>query len=152
MQLGKLTFLVLIGTMGVSGCDQNAADPTQTAKPTSEEVRRDIGKAADSVAEYSEQTKQDYQRSLDTRIKEMEVEIEKLRLKGDALKDQAKDGWNQRIAELEIKRDAAIAQLAEVGRSSAEAWKDVQKGAQSAWAELDKAFHEASSEFYSIDK
>ena len=51
------------------------------------------------------------------------------------------------MAELETKRDAAHAKLAEVGHSSAEAWKDVQKGAQSAWDELDKAFHDASREF-----
>ena len=37
--------------------------------------------------------------------------------------------------------------LAEVGHSSAEAWRDIQKGAQSAWDELDKAVHDASSEF-----
>jgi hypothetical protein len=34
-----------------------------------------------------------------------------------------------------------------VGHSSAEAWKDVQKGAASAWDELDKAFRDASKEY-----
>ena len=51
------------------------------------------------------------------------------------------------MVELEIKRDAARAKLAEVSQSSAEAWKDVQKGAQSAWDELDKAFRDASEKF-----
>ena len=51
------------------------------------------------------------------------------------------------MADLETKRDAARAKLTEVGQSSAEAWKDVQQGAQSAWDELDKAFQDASNEF-----
>lgn len=51
------------------------------------------------------------------------------------------------LPNLETKRDAARAKLAEIGASSAEAWKDVQKGAQSAWDELDQAFRDASQEF-----
>ena len=146
MKLRKFSLLMLAGSLMVCGCDQKAADPT-SAKTSSEDVRRDVGKAADTVAEFSQQTKEEFQKSLDTRLKEMDAEIAKLRLKGHDLKDQAKISWDQKIAELEVKRNAAFAKLAEVGRSSAEAWKDIQKGAQSAWAELDKALHEASSEF-----
>ena len=51
------------------------------------------------------------------------------------------------MAELETKRKAARAELAEVGHSGAEAWKDVRKGAESAWNDLDKAFRDASKEF-----
>ena len=43
----------------------------------------------------------------------------------------------------------AGAQFDEIARSSAEAWKDVQQGAQSAWDELDKAFHDVAREFHS---
>ena len=39
------------------------------------------------------------------------------------------------------------AKSAEIGDSSAEAWKDVRKGAQSAYDDLDKAFRDASREF-----
>jgi hypothetical protein len=51
------------------------------------------------------------------------------------------------VAELETKREAARVKLAEIGHSSAEAWKDVQQVAQSAWDELDKAFNNAAREF-----
>ena len=61
--------------------------------------------------------------------------------------DDAKANWDRKMAELETKREAARAKLAEVGRASAEAWKDVQKGAQSAWDELDRDFRDASQEF-----
>ena len=116
-------------------------------KVTSEDVRRDAGQAVNTAAEFSQQTKEEFQKNLDARLKELDAEIAKLREKGRDLKDQAKANWDRKMADLETKRDAARAKLAEVGHSSAEAWKDVQKGAQSAWDELDKAFHDASREF-----
>ena len=100
-----------------------------------------------TAVEFSQQAKEEFQRKLDARLKDMDAEIAKLREKGRDLKDEAKVKWDQKLADLEIKRDAARSKLAEVGKSSAEAWKDVEKGAQSAWDEMDKAFHDASQEF-----
>lgn len=82
----------------------------------------------------------------------MDVEIAELREKGSGLRDEAKADWDRKMAELEIKREAARVKLAEIGHSSAEAWKDVQQGSQSAWDELDKAFNNAAREFGSSAK
>jgi len=124
-----------------------AAVDRTPGKVTSEDVRRDAGQAVKTAAEFSQQTKEEFQKNLDVRLKELDAEIAKLRVKGGDLKDKAKANWDQKMAELEKKRDAARAKLAEVGQSSAEAWKDVRQGAQSAWDELDKAFRDASREF-----
>jgi LPS O-antigen subunit length determinant protein (WzzB/FepE family) len=110
-------------------------------------VRRDAGQAVKTAVDYSQQAKEDFQKNLDARLKELDAKIAKLREKGRDLKDQAKANWDQKMADLEKKREAARAKLAEVGHASAEAWKDVQKGVQSAWDELDKAFHNAAQEF-----
>ena len=141
--------LVLAGLFATIGCEQNPAD-RPPGKVTSEDVRRDAGQAVTSVAEFSQQTKEEFQKKLETRLKELDVEIAKLREKGRDLKDKAKANWDQKMADLETKRDAAPAKLAEVGHSSAGAWKDVPKGAQSAWDELDRAFRDASREFRTV--
>ncbi len=138
--------VMLAGFVAVIGCEQKTAHPT-LKKVTSEDVRRDAGQAVNTGAAFSQQTKEEFQKNLDARLKELDGEIAKLREKGRDLKDQAKANWDQKMADLETKRDAARAKLAEVGHASAEAWKDVQKKAQSAWDELDKAFHDASREF-----
>ncbi len=138
--------LMLAGLLTALGCEQKPADRTP-GKVTSEDVRRDAGKAVTTAAEYSLQTKEEFQKDLDARLNELDAKIAKLREKGHDLKDQAKAKWDQKMAELAKKRDAARAKLAEVGQSSGEAWKDVQKGAQSAWDDLDKAFRDASREF-----
>lgn len=142
----EFSIVMLAGLLITSGCDQNARDTTHD-KVTSEDVRREAGQASDTVVDFSRQTKDEFQKSLDERLKVLDVEISKLREKGSDFKDHAKLNWEEKMAELEVKRDAALANLAEVSHSSAEAWKDVREGAQSAWNELDKALHEAAKEF-----
>jgi LPS O-antigen subunit length determinant protein (WzzB/FepE family) len=137
---------MLAGFVAFLGCEQKSADPTPK-KVTSEDVRRDAGQAAETATEYSRQTKEEFQKKLDTRLKELDAEIARLREKGHGRKDDAKAGWDQKMKELETKRDAARAKLAELRDSSAEAWKDARKGAQSAYDDLDKAFRDASREF-----
>jgi DNA repair photolyase len=144
--LRRFCTVMLPAFVAVMGCEQNSADPTPK-KVTSADVRRDVGQAAETAAEYSRQTKEEFQQKLETRLKELDAEIAKLREKRHDRKDEAKAKWDQSMTELDKKRDAACAKLAEVRDSSAEAWKDVRMGAQSAWDELDKAFRDASREF-----
>jgi TolA-binding protein len=145
--MSRFVWMVMsAGLLASIGCEQRPTDGAP-GKVTSEDVRRDADHAAKTAAEFSQQTKEEFQKKLETRLKELDAEIAKLREKGRELKDQAKANWDQKMADLERKRDAVRAKLAEVGSSSAEAWKDVRKGAQSAWDELDKAFRDASREF-----
>jgi hypothetical protein len=138
--------VMLVGILMTCGCDQKVRDSTHE-NVSSDDVRRDVKKAADTAANFSEQSKEEFKKGLDDRLKALESEIAKLREKGNELMGKAKDDWAQRSAELEIKRDAVLTKLDEVSRSTAEAWKDVQEGAQTAWDELDKAFRQAAKEF-----
>ena len=145
--MSRFTWMLMLASLlVVLGCEQKPADRTPE-KVTSEDVRRDANQAAETAVEYSQQTKEEFQTKLDTQLKQSDAEIARLREKGSELKDEAKADWERKMANLETKRDAARAKLAEIGASSAEAWKDVQKGAQSAWDELDQAFRVAAQEF-----
>jgi hypothetical protein len=154
-----LGVMILAASVVVVGCKPEpvAPAPTHTAAPTppmvtSQDVQRDVGQAVSTVAEYSQQAKEEFQKRLAARLKDLDAEIAELREKGRALKDQAKEDWDRKMSDLEAKRHAARAKLAEIGESSADTWKDIQKGAQSAWKDLDKAFREAAREFDSSAK
>lgn len=142
---------VLVGLFVALGCEQKPADRTpEKATPktvTSEDVRRDAGQAVKTATEYSQQTKEEFQKKLDAQLSELDAKIANLREKGRDLKDDAKANWDRKMTELETKREAARVKLAEVGRSSEEAWKDIKKGAESAYNDLDKAFRDAAKEF-----
>lgn len=141
----SLWLFVCMGLLA-SGCEQRATD-SAPGKVTSEDVRRDAAKALDTAAEFSQQTKDEFQKTLELRLKDLDAEIIKLREKGRDLKDQAKISWEAKMGELETKRAVVGAKLNEIGNSSAEAWKDVQAGTQAAWEDLEKAFQEAAREF-----
>ena len=145
--MSRLVWMVMLaGLVAVMGCERKPTDRTP-GQVTSEDVHRDAGQAVNTAVEFSQQTKEEFQKNLDAQLKNMDAEIAKLREKGRDLKDEAKVKWDLKLVDLETKRDAVRAKLAEVGQSNAEAWKDVQKETQSAWNELDKAFQDASREF-----
>jgi TolA-binding protein len=138
--------LMLSGLLAAGGCERTPADGPP-GKVTSEDVRRDAAQAVDTAAEFSQQTKEEFQKTLDARLQELDARIAKLREKGHDLKDQAKADWDRKMADLEAKRDTARAKLAEVRQSSDETWENVRDAALSAWGELDKASRSESKDF-----
>ena len=116
--------LMLAVLLTANGCERRPADQTP-GNVTSEDVRRDACQAVNTAAECSQQTKEEFQKNLDARVKELDADIAKLCEKGRDLKDEATANWDRKRAELETKLDTARAKLAEVGRSSAETWKDM---------------------------
>ncbi len=142
----KTGIFLLAGVLMSGGCETQPTDSIP-GKVTSQDVRRDASKAVNSAVEFSQQAKVDFQNNLDTGLKKLEAEMATLREKGRDLKDDAKTNWDQKMADLEVKRDATRSKLIELQTSSAAAWKDMQTGAQSAWEELESAFRDASREF-----
>jgi regulator of replication initiation timing len=116
-------------------------------KVAPEDVRHDASEAVSAVSKYYRWTKKDFQKKLENQLDEMDDKLTELREKGRNLKGDAKVTWDENMAELDIKRDTARAKLNKVVHSSVEAWKDVQKGAQSAYDDLDTAFRAAWQEF-----
>lgn len=116
-------------------------------KVTTEDVRHDAEKAVDTSAYAAAQAKEEFESRLKASLAEMEEEIDRLHEKGHALKDEAKARWTEKIADLEAKLQVARDKLGEVRQSTGEAWEHLEKGAQSAWDDVRKAFQEAAEEF-----
>lgn len=125
--------------------DAPVADRT-AEKVTPEAVRQDVGKAIEKDSEYAKQLKKEFQNKLDAQLNALDGEIIKLREKGRNLKDTAKANWDQKMAELDTKMDAARAKLEKLGHASEDAWKDIREGTQRAYDDLNKAFRDASKD------
>ncbi len=129
-----------------AGCAEPPVEHT-VRKVTAEDLRRDTEKAADTATKAAAQAKEEYEMRLKSGLADMDSEIAKLHEKGLALKDEAKTRWNEKMADLKAKQEAARKKVDELGKSTGEAWGRLEKGAQSAWDDLQKAFKEASEEF-----
>jgi hypothetical protein len=129
-----------------AGCAEAPVEHT-VRKVTAEDVRRDTEKAADTATRAATQAKEDFEMRLKAGLAEMEKEIDRLHEKGDALKDEAKARWAEKMADLEAKQQVARDKLVEVRKSTGEAWGHMEKGAQAAWDDVRTAFQEAAKEF-----
>lgn len=132
--------------LSVSGCSEAPVEHT-VRKVTVEDVRRDAEKAVDTATAAAMQAKNDFEVRFKTSLAEMEVEIAKLHEKGVALKGDASVRWNEQMADLQGKQKVAREKLDELRTSTGEAWGHMEKGAQSAWDDVRKAFEEAAKEF-----
>jgi predicted nucleic acid-binding Zn-ribbon protein len=112
-----------------------------------DDVKRDATKSLTTTATYSQQEKDKLLAAMQTQLEAMEANIEKLRLKGKDLASDTKSSWELKMAALEQKRETAKEKIAEISKSTSQAWSDVEKGAKTAWEDLSKAFLEASKEF-----
>jgi uncharacterized phage infection (PIP) family protein YhgE len=139
----------LLSAAVLASCTGCAEPPVTHAvqKVTAEDVRRDTEKAADTAAQAATQAREDFEKRLKSGLAELDTELAKLREKGRTLKDEAKSRWEEKMATLSAKREAARKKLEELGTSTGEAWERLEKGAQSALDELQKAFQEAAKEF-----
>jgi archaellum component FlaC len=112
-----------------------------------DDVKRDATKSLTTTATYSQQEKDKLLAAMQTQLEAMEANIEKLRLKGAELASDAKTSWELKMVTLEQKRETAKEKIAEISKSTSQAWSDIEKCAKTAWEDLSKAFLEASKEF-----
>ena len=149
----KRFVLSTVGLVFSIGCEQKMpqAQPSSTsAMPpniTIDDVKRDAASSMNTTAAYSQQEKDKIVADMKEKLAVMDANIERLRLKGKNLASDAKAKWDVKMANLDENRKSANDKLAEFGASTSKAWSDVEAGAKSAWAELSKAFQEASNEF-----
>ena len=139
----------LLGAAICASCTGCAEPPVEhtVRKVTAEDVRRDTERAAETVTNAATQAKEEFILRLTSGLAAMDTAIAQLREKGLALKDEARTRWNERMADLEAKREAARNKLEELGSSTGEAWMRLQEGAQAAWDDAQKAVQQASQEF-----
>jgi hypothetical protein len=146
MKIHSWTLLGAAVLLSGGGCTEAPVEHT-VRKVTIDDVRRDADTAVDTATAAVVQAKKDFEVRFKTSLAEMEVEIAKLYEKGVALKDEAGVRWSEKMAELKAKQKVAREKLDEIGTSTGEAWVRMEKGAQSALDDLQKAFQEATKEF-----
>jgi hypothetical protein len=91
--------------------------------------------------------KEEFQRTLTENLGRLDEQMRELRLKVVNLSDKAKADWAEKMKELDTKRNAARAKLAELQSATGDAWEHLREGSQAAWKELEQALEKATAEF-----
>ena len=85
--------------------------------------------------------------TLEARLKEWGIDLEKFRAKANKTKDTAKAGLERDVAALQAKVNDAKKLLEELKKADEAASAELKKGIENAWAELEKAFDSATAKF-----
>ena len=85
-------------------------------------------------------TRDEYLKTLKTRLDHWSAEAKRWEAATTAAKEKQLESFHQR-------RDAAVLQLKLLENASADAWKDLVKGADTAWEQLQEATTQARAHF-----
>jgi hypothetical protein len=100
-----------------------------------------------NAVESARQQKQIYEAKVDEALRDLDQEIEALKIKVRVQNRSDRPQIDQQIAELERKRAELRARLTRLKESSGEAWKDMKSGIDAAVSDLDVAYEQAVSHF-----
>ncbi len=87
-----------------------------------------------------------YQAKIEAKLRDFDREVDQLKSKAEQNKADGKQ-LDQRMAELERKREIAHQKLEKLRTSSQEAWADMKAGIDAAMQDLESAYDKAAADF-----
>jgi TolA-binding protein len=100
-----------------------------------------------SAIETARQDKRAYEQKIDSALRDLDQEIQGLKIKSRVQNRADRKQLDEQIAALERKRDEARIRLMKLKDSSDEAWRDMKAGIDKALNDLDVAYEQAASHF-----
>lgn len=89
----------------------------------------------------------EYVEKLKTQLDEWNAQVTKWEAKTKAAQASARAEYEKQLAAFRKQRDEALAQLRKVQAASGDAWTELARGADEAWARMREAFEKAQSHF-----
>ena len=89
----------------------------------------------------------DYVEKLKSQLDHWNAETAKWEAQAKAAQASMRAEYEKQLAAFRQKRDQAIEQLSKVQSASGDAWKELARGADEAWARMREAFEKAHSQF-----
>jgi hypothetical protein len=105
------------------------------------------GEPAGAASPGPAQQKEQYEKSMQERLKKLGKELDELNARAAAMTEQAKTDVNRGIAEAKAKQKDASEKLEEMQKKSVKTWKKFVSETDAAMDEFEKAFERAKTDF-----
>ncbi len=93
------------------------------------------------------ETKEAYQKKMESQFKEWEIKINQLRARAEKVSAEVKIEYYEQINTLRTKQEAARNKFQELKKAGGHAWQDLKAGVETAWKELKSSVDNAASKF-----
>ncbi|HET7840640.1 MAG TPA: hypothetical protein VFM21_03500 [Terriglobia bacterium] len=128
----RLTLVLALALMALAPCSSLdlAATSAGSAKP-----------------ENTNSQRQDYQKQIQHKLRELDREIKDLKARAPQNENQLHEQFQREMAELEQKRQVARQKLEKLSDSTQRAWRDMKPGVDAAVKDLESACQRAAEDF-----
>jgi DNA repair exonuclease SbcCD ATPase subunit len=100
-----------------------------------------------AFSQEQKEQKGEYQKKMETKLKDFKQKLEELKGKAGELKQEVKEEFNQGVKELEKKEEAANRKFKELKSSGAKTWEKIKAEMDKAADELEKQYDKVKSHF-----
>ncbi len=147
--LMAISILLALAFLTACGNQEEATKPK--SEVTAQDVKQQAAAAMETAEMYTQEQKDAYMQKMDTRLKELDRDIE-------ALGDKIQAGTNEMTAEarakleaslqtLKAQKEGAVEQYEKLKASGGQAWDELKAGMDAAMKKLDEAFDKAKTAF-----
>jgi uncharacterized coiled-coil DUF342 family protein len=91
--------------------------------------------------------KDEYCATMESEIKNWDVEVDKLNAKGKQMSADARASYDTQVKALRADRDLAFSKLQEIRTANESAWQQMQSGMDAAWNSMKHALDKAAAQF-----
>ncbi len=144
----KIEFVVaiFISMLFITSCSKKTPEKAET-KVSSEDVKRETGKALETTKTYLAQQKEKYQKDAESTLNDLNDKIKGLQSKAEQAGTDTKAKYNEIIEGLRKKQGEAQNKLNDLKAKSADAWEDIKSGMDAALENLKNSYSDAVSHF-----
>ena len=134
-----------------SGDDDDAVAARAPESTSIEDVQREAGELAETVAEYGEDQRDEVAREFESALTDVDRRLlafeSEVRENWDSLSEQARQEAQQDLAMLETRRAELAEAYGELKSDSRAAWEEIKNGFTDAYADISLAIDKAEKEF-----
>jgi len=132
--------------VALGGCEESAGNADESADTAKQEMKKEVGEAAEATADYAATKQKEFAQRLSARMEDVSTRIDTLQDKAGELGQDAKAELKDTIDALEAKRDQVAGRLEELRGSAPDAWEDMKAGLTRAMDDLENAYEQAKKE------
>ncbi len=116
---------------------------------TKEDVGNKASEAAAAAVSYTQEQKEEFQKSMEQKLEELNTQISDLKEASAKKGTQARKETQKTIAALEAKKETMKKDLAQLKTRTGKAWGEMKSGMSQAWDSLKESYDKAKSEMSS---
>jgi myosin heavy subunit len=139
--------LIMIASMVITGGSCKSKTAQNSGDISREDVQEEVEEAVDTTVAFLTEERKEMMDTYQSKVETAEQQIQEMKEQLESTEAAVKQDYQQKIQMLESQTAFIKNNIQELRESSAEAWKQLSAGVDTALVDLEKALRDARKEF-----